>query len=135
MTDSPNLDRDLESTRQPGRRERAIEAYGSARERVGDALEETPLAALAAGLAAGAIIAALLPRTRAEERLVRPVADRAKHTARAAARAAKDAGRSRLDELGLTRDKGADAVKSIIEGAREAARASAQAAFGTVRGE
>ena len=39
----------------------------------------------------------------------------------------------RLDELGLTRQKGSDAVRSIIEGAGEAARASAQAALGTVR--
>jgi hypothetical protein len=39
-----------------------------------------------------------------------------------------------LSELGLTTDKGKDAVRSIIDGAREAARASAQAAAGSVRG-
>ena len=47
--------------------------------------------------------------------------------------AAKDAGRGRLDELGLTKDKGSETVRSIIDGARDAARASAQAAYGTVR--
>jgi hypothetical protein len=40
----------------------------------------------------------------------------------------------RLNELGLTPDKGKDAVRSILDGAREAVRASAQAATGSVRG-
>ena len=121
-------------------RERAIEAYGNARDRVsgagrraGEALEEAPLAFLAAGLAAGAVIAALLPRSKAEDKLLRPVTDRARETARSAVQAARDAGQGRLDELGLTRQKGSDTIRSIIEGAGEAARASAQAALGTVR--
>jgi hypothetical protein len=132
MTENLNFD---EGTERAGRRQRAIEAYGSARDRTANALDEAPLIALAGGLAAGALIAALLPRTRTEERLVRPYADRAKETARSAAQAAKDAGRGRLDELGLTKDKGKDTVRSIIDGAREAVRASAQAAAGSVRGE
>ena len=131
MTDSRNFDEGTEPT---SRRQRAIEAYGNARTRTSDALDEAPLIALAGGLAAGALIAALLPRTRTEERLVRPVADRAKETARSAAQAAKEAGRTRLNELGLTPDKGKDAVRSLIDGARVAARASAEAAAGTVRG-
>lgn len=132
MTDRRNFDEAPEPT---GRRQRAIEAYGNARTRANDALDEAPLIALAGGLAAGALIAALLPRTRTEERLVRPYANRAKDTARSAAQAAKEAGRDRLNELGLTPDRGKDAVRSIIDGAREAARASAQAAAGSVRGE
>lgn len=131
MTENRNSDEGTEPT---GRRQRAIEAYGNARNRTSDALEEAPLIALAGGLAAGALIAALLPRTRTEERLVRPYADRAKETARSAAQAATEAGRGRLNELGLTTDKGKDTVRSIIDGAREAVRASAQAAAGSVRG-
>ena len=131
MTDNRNFDDGPESV---GRRQRAIEAYGNARTRANDALDEAPLIAIAGGLAAGALIAALLPRTRTEERLVRPVAKRAKETARSAAQAAKDAGNARLSELGLTPDKGKDAVRSLIDGAREAARASAQAAASSVRG-
>ena len=131
MTDSRNFD---EGTTPTSRRQRAIDAYGSARARTSDALDEAPLIALAGGLAAGALIAALLPRTRTEERLVRPYASRARETARSAAQAAKDAGRGRLNELGLTPDKGKDAVRSIIDGAREAVQASAQAAAGSVRG-
>jgi len=138
MTDSRSIEQDTAGANtQPSRRQRAIEAYGSAREsatrRASDTLDQAPLAVLAVGLAAGAAIAALLPRTRTEERLLRPVGDRARQTARSAYDAAKEAGRGRLDELGLTADRGSDAVRSIIDGAREAAKASAQAAFGTVR--
>lgn len=135
---------DYRSSEDTGRstpRQRAIEAYGNARDRVnnagqraGETLQEAPLAVLAAGLAAGAAIAALLPRSRAEDKLLRPVTDRARETARSAVQAAKDAGQGRLDELGLTRQKGSDAIRSIIEGASDAAKASAQAALGTVRG-
>ena len=136
---------DYRSSEETGRttpRQRAIEAYGNARDRVsnagrraGETLEETPLLVLAAGIAAGAAIAALLPRSRTEDRLLRPVTDRARETARTAVRAAKDAGQGRLDELGLTRQKGSDAIRSILEGASDAAKASTQAALGTVRRE
>lgn len=138
MTDNRNSDQDTGGRSTP--RQRAIEAYGNARDRVssagrraGDSIEEAPLVVLAAGLAAGAAIAALLPRTRTEDKLLKPVTDRAKETARTAVQAAKDAGQGRLDELGLTREKGSDTIRSIIEGAQEAAKASAQAAIGTVR--
>jgi hypothetical protein len=133
MSDTRDFAPEPEETDRRGARRRAIESYGSARERTTQALDEAPLVALAGGLAAGALIAALLPRTKAERNLVRPYAERARTAARSAAQAAKDAGRERLDELGLTPDKGRDAVRSIIDGAREAARASAQAAASTVR--
>ena len=123
-------------------RQRAIEAYGNARDRVsnagrraGETIEEAPLLVVAAGIAAGAAIAALLPRSKTEDRLLRPVTDRARETATTAVRAAKDAGQSRLDELGLTRQKGSDAIRSILEGASDAAKASTQAALGTIRQE
>jgi hypothetical protein len=121
-------------TRELGKRERAIQAYDDARERAAETFDQAPLIAVAGGLAAGALIAALLPRTRTEERLLRPVTDRARETARVAARAAKDAGQTRLGELGLTKDKGRDTVRQIIDGAREAVRASADAAVSSARG-
>jgi len=137
MTDSRTP---AEETETRSSRQRAIEAYGNARDRVGnagrhagDALVEAPMIAVAAGLAAGAAIAALLPRTRTEDRLLKPVTNRARETAQSAISAAKDAGRGRLDELGLTKERGSDAIRSIIDGARDAAKASAQAAVGTYR--
>ena len=121
-------------------RQKAVEAYDSARDGVGqvgtrasDAIDEAPLIALAGGIAAGALLAALLPRTRAETELLRPVGNRLTDTAKAAANAAKDAGSQRLRELGLTQEAGKEMLRSILNGAGDAAKASAQAAAGTVK--
>ena len=114
-------------------RERAIEAYDNAREKAVDTLGEAPLIALAGGIAAGALIAALLPRTRTEAQLVRPTAKRVRDSARAAYRAAKDTGSERLNELGLTREKGEQTIQSLFEGVTDAARASGKAALDAAR--
>ena len=121
-------------------RQRAIEAYDGARDSVAGAgrrategIDEAPLIALAGGLAAGALLAALLPRTKTEAELVRPAADRLTDTAKVAAAAAKEAGQSRLSELGLTPEKGREALRSIFEGASDAAKTSAQAALSAAR--
>jgi hypothetical protein len=140
MTDARDYEQASGETRGSGARRRAIDAYDGARDRVAgagrratEALEEAPLIALAGGLAAGALIAALLPRTRTEAKLLRPVTERVGENAKAAAEAAKDAGKTRLDELGLTPDKASETLRSLLQGAGDAARASAQAAFGAIR--
>ena len=114
-------------------RQRAIEAYDSARDRVSDTLSEAPLIALAGGIAAGALIAALLPRTKSETRLVRPTARRVRDTARAAFDAAKETGAGRLNELGLNREKGEETIRSLFQGVTDAARASSHAALDAAR--
>ena len=114
-------------------RQRAIEAYGGARDRASDTLGQAPLLALAGGLAAGALIAALLPRTDAETRLVRPTARRVKDSARSAIDAARETGSKRLDELGISREKGEETIRSLLDGLSDAARASANAAVDAVR--
>jgi hypothetical protein len=132
MTDqdtSPTAD----DTSDTSHRQRAIEAYESARGRAVDTLGEAPLLALAGGIAAGALIAALLPRTEAETRLVRPTARRVKRSARAAVDAARDTGSQHLDEMGLNRQKGEQTIRSLLDGLTEAARASANAAVDAVR--
>jgi hypothetical protein len=126
-------DVDLDPDESASPRQRAIEAYESARDRAAGTLSEAPLLALAGGLAAGALIAALLPKTETESRLVRPTARRVKDTARAAARAARDTGSQRLEELGLTREKGEETIRSLFEGVTDAAKASAEAALDTAR--
>ena len=121
-------------------RQRAIEAYESARDSVSGAgrkaassLTEAPLIALAGGIAAGALIAALLPRTAAETKAVRPTARRVKNTAKAAFKAAKDTGSEKLSEVGITREKGEDTLRSLFQGVSDAARASASAALDAAR--
>lgn len=94
----------------------------------GDAIDEAPLVAMAAGIAAGALVAALLPVTRQERKLAKPVGDRVTTAARGAADAARRAGSDKLRELGLTPD-------SVAEKVTEAGRATAQAAIGTFRDE
>lgn len=114
-------------------RQRAIEAYEGARDRATDTLVEAPLLALAGGIAAGALIAALLPRTQMESRLVRPAARRVKDSARAAMEAGREAGVERLNARGISREKGEETVRNLIDGFSEAARASASAAVDAVR--
>lgn len=116
-----------------GARQRAIEAYEGARDRASDTLGQAPLLALAGGLAAGALIAALLPRTEVETRAVRPTARRAKGTARAAFEAAKETGTEQLDELGLSREKAEETIRTLLDGLGGAAKASADAAVEAAR--
>lgn len=121
-------------------RERAIQSYDSGRDDNGDkggsfadTLIEAPLIALAGGIAAGALIAALLPRTDRETTLVRPTARRVRDTARAAYDAARDTGSSKLQEAGISKEKGKATVQSLFEGVVDAAKASAGAAYDAAR--
>ena len=116
-------------------RERAIEAYDSARRTATGGIDDAPLLALAGGLAAGAALAALIPASRKERELLGPVADRIKDKAGDAVNAAKDAGQARLDELGLSRDKGVETLRTIVEGAGDAAKASAEAAVASLKSQ
>lgn len=117
----------------PSARERAIETYENARERAEQQVDGSPLLALGGGLALGALIGALFPKTRAEERLMGKVGSRITTSARDAYDAAREAGREKLTELNITRDAGAGAVQSLIEGLGEAARSGGQAAVEAVR--
>jgi hypothetical protein len=131
MTDSTNSD----VTADPTARQRAVDAYDRARSNVAEAgrtaadtLSEAPLIALAGGIAAGALIAALLPRTEAEDRWVRPTARRVRKSASAALDAARTTGTQRLDEVGLSRDKGEKTIRSLLDRVADVARATAKAA-------
>ena len=127
------IDDDDDRTNENSTRQRAIEAYESARDKAGDTLGQAPLLALAGGLAAGALIAALLPRTDAETKLVRPTARRVKDSARAALGAARDTGTERLNAMGLNREKGEETIRNLLNGLTDAAKASADAAAQAVR--
>lgn len=122
-------------------RERTGAVYGSAREtasragrRTAQGVDSYPEAAILGGLAFGAVLAALLPRTDRESRALGDFGRRINDTARQAARAAKDAGRSTLEEAGLSRDAARQKLTDIAASARDAARSSATAAAQTVRG-
>src|SRR5438270_13776257 len=97
MTDRGNAQTSPQTPDSP--RQRAIRAYEDARGRATDTLGQAPLIALAGGIAAGALIAALLPPTAAEARLIRPTARRVKNSARAAFTPARAPGPQRPDQL------------------------------------
>lgn len=121
-------------------REKAIDAYDQARESAGNAgrkagekVGDAPILALAGGLAAGAVLAALLPKSRVEQKVLGPVGERLNTAGRGAIDAAKEAGTAKLGELDITRDAGATLVRKVMSGLGEAARTSGQAAVGAVR--
>jgi ElaB/YqjD/DUF883 family membrane-anchored ribosome-binding protein len=135
----PSL-RDRAAEAYDGARERAIEAYDGARERAADAgtkaregIGQSPLIALGGGLALGALLAALLPKTKTEDKLLGRYGEKITGGAKAAADAARDAGREKLTELNITRDAGTSAVQSLFKGLGDAARVSGEAALGAVR--
>ncbi len=116
----------------PSTRQRAVEAYDDARVRARDEIESSPLLALGGGLALGAFVAAILPRTRTEQRLLGDVGGRITGTARNAYEAATEAGREKLAELNVA-EHGKGAVQSLVDGLTEAARTSGKAALDSAR--
>jgi ElaB/YqjD/DUF883 family membrane-anchored ribosome-binding protein len=111
-----------ESGRLSGVKQSASEAYETARERTRAALTTTresvrgagqrtangidsnPVAAVIGGLAIGAVVGALLPRSQKEQALLGSTGRRITDSARQALSAARDAGRKELDEIGISRD-------------------------------
>ncbi|HYG46549.1 MAG TPA: hypothetical protein VD846_01275 [Allosphingosinicella sp.] len=114
-------------------RERAGSAYETAGRRTSEGIDSNPVAAVVGGLAIGAIVAALLPRTSREDELLGSAGRRITDSAREAARAAREAGRQQLDELGLTKEGLRARLDGITDQAVGVAKSSAGAAAGTVK--
>jgi hypothetical protein len=73
-------------------------AAGAGR-RAGEEIEAYPMAAVAGGLALGALVAAVLPRTEREAELLGSFGTRINDAARDATRSAVDAGRAQVEEI------------------------------------
>lgn len=132
-------------------RERTSAAYAAARERAGSALESArdtasragrrtadevdanPMIALAGGLAIGALVAALLPKTRREDALLGTAGRRINETAREAGRAAREAGREQLDILGISREAARRKLDEFTGRAVSAVESSAKSAAKKVK--
>lgn len=121
-------------------KDRASQLAGSARttatqarQRTADGIDASPVAALIGGLALGALAAAVLPRTRKEDELFGEVGGRINDTARSAAQAAKEAGQSKLDELGINKDAAMDKAKELAQSASGVLKESATAAASSVK--
>ncbi|WBO21260.1 hypothetical protein [Sphingomonas abietis] len=125
-------------------REKASEAYAAAREKArsateaakksaADGLDSNPISALLGGLAIGAVIGALLPRTEREAKVLGTVGEKVRGAAGEAIEAAKGAGRDKLDELGLNRDHAREAMKSLLDGAIAAVGSASTAAIDSAK--
>ena len=98
-------------TDEPTRQSRARGSAGAALGTAGEKLQENPMAAIAGGLGS-----------------------RIGDAARDAYDAARATGQEKLDELGLTKDGARDKVKTLLDGALEAASAAGTAAKDALRG-
>lgn len=121
-------------------REKVGSAYATARDRATAASQSTvsgiqnnPLAAVAGGIAVGALIGALLPRTERENQILGPVGSRVRAGAKDAAEAAKAAGIAKLAELGISEDAAKEKLGTLLSSAKEAATSAGTAATEAVR--
>ena len=127
-------------------REQATKAYESGREaaergvntskdlaakamvRSGDQIDKNPLAIVLGGIAIGAIVGALIPRTEREVKMMGKTGKKLNKKAKKMAEAAKDAGKTKIDSLGLNGDALRDQFRVLVGKAAEAVRAASLAA-------
>jgi ElaB/YqjD/DUF883 family membrane-anchored ribosome-binding protein len=129
VSDAYSTSREKASEAYAAAREKARTAADTARKSASDGLESNPVAALLSGLAIGAVIGALLPRTERETKALGAVGEKVRGAAGEAIEAAKGAGREKLDELGLSRDHARETMKSLLDGAIAAAGSAGTAAI------
>jgi ElaB/YqjD/DUF883 family membrane-anchored ribosome-binding protein len=94
---------------------------------------KNPMAALAGGLVVGAIVAALLPRTTRENKLVGGVGNKVRSTAASAAKTARDTAKEQLDTLGVNADAAKGQLRDLVSKISEAASSAGSAAADTIR--
>lgn len=116
-------------------RDKAVELLGTAKDRARtagqstvDSVDHNPLVAVLGGVALGVVIGALLPRTEREAKVLGSVGEKLQDIAKEAVGAARDAGKDKLDELGLSRDKARDTAKSLLDAVIAAAGSAGTAA-------
>lgn len=113
--------------------ETARAGLATAKAKVGEGVDGYPVAALLGGLAVGAALGALLPRTRKEADLLGPIGNTVNERARSAINAARDAGQGKLDELGLSTDAAGKQVGKLIGSVAEVAEVAGTAAVDAIR--
>ncbi len=112
---------------------RAKAKASDAKRRAGEGLEENPLAIALVGVAAGALIGALLPRTRREDELLGDQRDKLVGAGKAAAKAAVDTAKAELGERGLTLNAAKAKLDEVGGHARDVARSAGKAAADRAR--
>jgi len=127
-------------------REKAAEAYEKGREaaargvqqsrdyahkaaeKTHDGIDKNPLAIVPGGDAIGGTVAARLPRTESETKLMGKTGKKLNKKAKEMAKAAKTAGKDKVDSLGLNGDAVRDQFRDLVSKAAEAVKAAGVAA-------
>jgi ElaB/YqjD/DUF883 family membrane-anchored ribosome-binding protein len=91
-------------------------------------VDQNPLAIVVGGVALGAIIGMLLPKTEREQKAFGKAGKKINKAAKRAADAAKAAGKEKVDSLGLNQDALRDQFRDLVSKAAEAVKAAGAAA-------
>ena len=97
-------------------------------DRAADQVENTPLAAVAGGIAVGAIAGLLLPKTQQEVQLLGSLGQKINEGAISAAKAAGEAGKAELTAAGLSKVGANEQLGKLLESVGKAARSAGAAA-------
>lgn len=101
--------------------------------RAADGVEHNPLAVMIGGVALGALVGVLLPRSERETKALGSLGRKVNTTAKTAAEAAKKAGKQQLDTLGLSRRAARDQVANLVDKAIATVETAGTAAAKAVR--
>jgi ElaB/YqjD/DUF883 family membrane-anchored ribosome-binding protein len=93
-----------------------------------ESVDKSPLAIILGGIAIGAIVGALLPRTERETKMLGKAGKKLNKKARKIAEAAKVAGMSQVDTLGLNGEAMRAQFRELVSKAALAVKAAGQAA-------
>ncbi len=109
-------------------RAKASEAYEKGKGKTSDGIDKNPLAIVLGGIAIGAIVGALLPRTERETKVLGKAGKKLNKKARKMAEAAKIAGKDQVESLGLNGDALRLQFRDLVSKAALAVKAASQAA-------
>ena len=109
-------------------RAKASEAYEKGKGKTSDGIDKNPLAIILGGIAIGAIVGALLPRTERETKVLGKAGKKLNKKARKMAEAAKAAGKDQVESLGLNGDALRLQFRDLVSKAAVAVKAASQAA-------
>lgn len=104
-----------------------------AAEKSADTIDKNPIAIVLGGLALGAIVGALLPKTQQEQKLFGSTGRRLNIKAKEIADAAKSAGKDKIDSLGINSETARNQFRDLVGKATEAVKAAGQAATDAAR--
>ena len=99
-----------------------------AKDKTIEGVDKSPLAIILGGIAIGAIVGALLPRTERETKILGKAGKKLNKKARKVAEAAKVAGMSQVDTLGLNGEAMRVQFRELVSKAALAVKAAGQAA-------